>query len=170
MIQKHILSRYLNSMIHKTWFSQDSATFPLWNLSGQLTGYQRYSPFLEKKRNNTPLGRYYTYRSKSKISVWGLESYRFSDTLFITEGIFDACRITWFEHSAIALLSNDPCQNTKKWLNIISKSRKLVSICDPDKAGKKLIKLSHDYHIMPDNIDLGDSSLEYVYHIIEKYR
>jgi hypothetical protein len=94
-ILEHLQLRHMNLAIHTAWLDEveDVATFPLWNLSGKMIGYQSYRPSGIKKVFNHPKeGRYYTYRKNLDIGVWGLESWKFSNTLFVTEGIFDACR------------------------------------------------------------------------------
>jgi hypothetical protein len=117
----HLHSRYLDTKLHRVWIDENSkvATFPLWNLSGQLVGYQQYRPGASKERKNDPRdGRYFTRLKDSKIGVWGLESYHLSNTLFITEGIFDAARISYFGYAAVATLSNDLATPTARWLQI----------------------------------------------------
>lgn len=172
VIRDHLKSRYFNFQNHHIWIddSNNMAIFPLWNLSGQLVGYQQYRPLLPKEPNNSPIdGRYYTYRNKDHIGVWGLESWNMSRTLFITEGIFDACRLTNHNISAIALLSNNPNDTTKKWLWSIRKFRPVFAICDNGPSGKKLVDLSHKSYTMSNTKDLGDSTEDFVFEIIEKY-
>mgnify|MGYP003413969690 CR=1 FL=1 len=50
-ILDHLKSRYLNTNLHRTWLDENNylATFPLWNLSNQLVGYQKYNPKGDKK-------------------------------------------------------------------------------------------------------------------------
>jgi hypothetical protein len=45
-----------------------------------------------------------------------MESWRWTNTLFITEGIFDAARLTERGASAIAMASNDLDKTTARWL------------------------------------------------------
>lgn len=168
---EHLQSRHFDVVFHKFWKDDNDnvVTFPLWNLSGSLVGYQHYKPLNDKSKNNDPKeGRYYTYRNKDKIGVWGLESWNLSNTLFVTEGIFDACRITYFKHSAIALLSNNPNDSTKRWLWAVRKIRPVVTICDSGIGGKKLAHLGHRSYTMNTG-DLGDADMNMVSHIIEQY-
>ena len=91
----HLHSRYFSMNLHRAWLDEGVATFPLWNLSGQLVGYQQYRPFADKKAKNDPReGRYFTRLSRDRVGVWGLESWQFSDVLFLCEGVFDACKVT----------------------------------------------------------------------------
>lgn len=169
-IEKHLQERFMDTSIHECWidYNENIATFPLWNLSGQLIGYTVYRPLSEKKKCNDAKGRYYTYRIKEFISVWGLESWKFSNTLFLTEDIFDACRLTHHGYSAIAVLSNGVNTNTKKWLKIVKNIRPIVVICDNDNSGDGLRKLGHYSYKTVAN-DLGDSTEDEVNYIIEKY-
>lgn len=170
-ILDHLKSRYLNTNLHRTWLDENNylATFPLWNLSNQLVGYQKYNPKGDKKTFNNPtLGKYYTYRTKPENAVWGLESWNVSNPLFVTEGIFDAARLTWNNMSAIAVMSNDPSDTIKNWLWTIRKFRPVIAVCDNDAAGRKLAKFG-TYSEVVEGHDLGDASNEYVDKLIKKY-
>ena len=167
----HLKSRHLNLELHRPILDEELsiATFLFYNLSEQLVGYQQYNPNGDKKIFNSKLdGRYYTYRKQPTISIWGLESYYISDgPIFITEGIFDAARITERNQTAFAVCSNDPPKDYKNWFDTLP--RKVIAICDNDPAGEELAKFGDYYEIVPDNKDVGDSSEEYVRYLIEKY-
>lgn len=170
-IREHLIERHVNLELHRPIIQDDdeSATFICWNFSGQLTGYQRYKPNGYKKLFNDPvLGRYYTYKSKIKsVSVWGLESYYNSNgPIFLTEGIFDACRLTCRNQTALATLCNSPPKDYKNWL--MSLSRPIIAICDNDDAGRLLANFGDYYEIVPKS-DLGDAPEDYVSFLIERY-
>lgn len=130
-----------------------TATFLLFNLSGQICGYQRYRPDASKVKNNDPqLSRYYTYRPSIGIGVWGLETINYSSVLFLTEGIFDAVRLHNLGYSAIATLSNDP-KFLPPWLMALS--RPTVAVCDSGQAGTKLGAYGHRAVTCPEGLDLG---------------
>lgn len=150
-MKNHLLSRHLNPDNYHVYYDNEVATFLLFNLSGEIVGYQNYRPDAPKtKSNDFEKGRYYTYRSKvtdfphnmtcKKIACWGLETYHYSDILFLTEGIFDACRIHSYGFAAIALLANDP-KEFKQFL--FSTGKLCIAICDNDSSGIKLAKLGH---------------------------
>ena len=165
----HLVDRHIDFNTHKVWvdIKEDIATFPITNLTGQLLGYQQYRRSAGKEKSNSPKeGRYFTYTKKESRGVWGLESWDFSNTLFLTEGIFDAARLTELGYSAISVLSNDP-KFLSSWLYIIKANRPIVSICDAGSAGRKLAKFGHTYHIMPDEYDLGDAPNDYVRQLID---
>jgi hypothetical protein len=80
-ILEHLKHRYLDIDLHKPMIDEVErlATFYLYNLSGQIVGYQQYRPEGEKKPQNNPkLGKYYTYRKQPTVSVWGVESLHLS--------------------------------------------------------------------------------------------
>lgn len=159
MIREHLESRHIQVSRYDLWIDDEAniATFPLWNLSKQLVGYQRYNPAGDKTRSNAEHGRYYTWISKPKIGVWGLETFYYKkDILFLTEGIFDACRLHNRDLPAIAVLANDP-KIMKSWIR--SLGRKIIVISDNDKAGQKLNKFG-DLVLTTGKKDLGDSSEE----------
>lgn len=135
-------------------------------------GYQTYRPLCDKTLNNAPYNcRYFTYRNKnySTILVWGLESYYISNgPIFITEGIFDAARITKRGCTAFATLTNKPPKDYRNWLQMLN--RPIISICDNDTAGIKLSYYSDFFEIVPDIYkDLGNSPEDYVDYLLTKY-
>lgn len=170
-VLQHLHSRYFDSNLHKVWIDEEEgvATFPLWNLSGQMVGFQQYRPAANKRKDNHPRdSRYFTYRKNKVVGVWGLESWNLSTVLFVTEGIFDACRLTHLGYSAIATLSNDVDDSLKRWLWTIRKIRPVVAVCDNDAAGRRLAKYGHLSHVVESG-DLGDASEEYVKQLIKLY-
>ena len=151
----------------------NQATFLLYNLSGQLVGYQKYNPSGDKNAfNDSVAGKYFSYVAKegdktSKLAVWGAESIT-KDTrvLFVTEGIFDAVKLRNMGHSAIAVLTNNP-KALKPWFKILNV--KTVAITDNDEAGRKLGNLTDEAYIPPEGKkDLGEMSQEEVKAFIEK--
>ena len=93
-VRKHLLERGLNPELYTVSWDEETACFALWNLSGQWVGYQQYRPFAPKTCHNDPReGRYFTW-AKNRLAVWGLETWDFrQDLLFVTEGVFDACKL-----------------------------------------------------------------------------
>jgi hypothetical protein len=171
-ILEHLQSRYLDTDLHSVWLDETAnlATFPLWNLSGQLVGYQQYRPNACKQAKNDPRkGRYFTRLKENKVGVWGLESFNLSPTLFICEGIFDAARISALGHAALALLSNDIASTTASWLRCIRSSRHIVAVCDADASGRRLVKYGTTFHVVSGYKDLGDASEVYVQELIKEY-
>jgi hypothetical protein len=156
----HLHSRSLNPDRYQTsvFWDDSVANFYLWNLSGQLVGYQQYRPDGNKKEcNDRDLGKYYTY-NKDNLAVWGLETLKYrSDILFITEGVFDAVKFHALNLPAIAVLANNP-KSLRPWL--FSLPRVTIAACDDDDAGRKLAN-SCQYAFSPgDGRDFGDISVE----------
>ena len=162
-LEQHLKDRHFNTSLHKVWLletpSERSATFPLWNLSGQLVGYQRYRPDATKEKKNDPReGRYFTRVKDRRVGVWGLESWRQSAALLVTEGIFDAARLTNAGWAAIGVLSYDINDTTRSWLSILRQHRTLIAVCDGDSSGKKLSKYTQHAIMCPDDKDVGSLS------------
>lgn len=172
-LPKHLQERYLNLELHRPVMDLDLgiATFYCWNVSGQLVGYQQYNPNGDKRIFNSKLdGKYYTYRNKHAptVVVWGVESlYLTNGVIYLTEGIFDAARMTHRGQSAIAMMANNPPKDYRNWLQMLR--RPTVAVCDNDAAGRKLAKFGDYVEIVPDEKDLGESSESYVTHLIQKY-
>ena len=172
-IKTHLKQRHLDLELHRPILDEELniATFLLYNLSGQLVGYQQYQPKGCKKVFNCPKkGKYYTYRNKTQptIAIWGLESYYISDgPIFLTEGIFDACRMTEVGQSAFATLANNPPKDYKNWLEMLN--RPIIVVCDNDDAGRKLAKFGDYVEVVPDDKDLGEAPDDYVQFLVNKY-
>lgn len=170
-LKDHLKSRHVDFNLHNPILDEQEfvATFYLWNVSGQIVGFQQYRPLCNKKKNNSPRdGRYFTYRRDDTVAVWGVESLHLTPhLLFLTEGIFDAARLTESGCSAIAVLSNDPRRDLRNWLKILN--RVIVVVCDNDKAGKKLADFG-DVVVYTKEKDLGESSNEFIVSLVEKFR
>jgi len=168
---EHLKGRHLNVDLHRPMVDEVErvATFFLWNLSGALVGYQQYRPDQPSKqmKNDPKSGRYFTYKKQPTIGVWGVESlYLTPQVVFITEGVFDAARLTNKGYSALAVLSNDPAPELQNWLGFLN--RKVVAVCDSDKAGRRLAKFG-DVSVFTEDKDLGDADDSYVDWLLKEY-
>ena len=170
MLKEHLKSRHLDLELHRPVLDEVEgvATFYLWNLSGQLVGYQQYRPLGEKKPQNNPKeGKYFTYRNQPTQTVWGVESlYLSPSVVFVCEGVFDAARLTERGFSALAVLSNNPNSDLRNWLTCLN--RRVVTVCDNDSAGLRLAKFG-DCCVFTTDKDLGDSDTEYVSALLETH-
>lgn len=170
-VLNNLTQRRFRLDLHIVWIDEVEgvATFPMWNLSGQMTGYQQYRHGADKRKSNNPReSRYFTWRKKLQIGVWGLEAWNQSDTLFVTEGVFDAAALTSLGFSAVATLSNDPDPSTLRWFDIVRQSRKVVAFCDNDVAGRKLAKVAHHADTTGEK-DLGDTPDELILNLVRKW-
>lgn len=171
-LRQHIQDRQIDLGKHRVFLNHKSmeATFPLW-MSNQMVGYQIYRPNKFSKKFNDPKeGRYYSWTTTSRM-CWGMESWNDSNTLFITEGIFDAARITKLGGSCLALLSCDVSKPMKQWLRFVRSIRPVIAICDNDenKSGLKLKKHAHEYHVVQSGGDLAEASEEEVEKLLQTY-
>lgn len=173
-LREHLIERHVNFDVHSPILSEEVATFLLYNLSGKIVGYQRYNPTYPSTSSNEyvrqPLQRdrrYYNYTTDGSIGIFGLETFNLDvPVVFVTEGVFDATRLTKYGCCAFAMLCNNPSSSMRNFLDCLGKP--VVSICDNDKAGNKLKLKGHRYEIVPFK-DLGDASEEYVKQLINKY-
>jgi hypothetical protein len=142
--------------------------FFLYNLSGQMVGFQKYNPDYEKtgqsNLENPRMAKYFTWVSEEglgrHIAVWGLESLDLMTDkfVFITEGIFDAARIQEAGYPALAVLCNNPSDSLKSWLETLI--QKKIVIYDNDKAGRKLMKVGDYSYTVPSGKDANDLTPE----------
>lgn len=171
-LTEHLKSRHLDLNLHRPNVDEENhvATFYLWNLSNQMTGFLQYRPTGSKSVNNcSKTGKYFHYASKgcSSLSLFGVETLNLTpNVVFLTEGVFDAARLTEKGYSALALLCNDSNYDLTTFLRLLN--RKVVAVCDNDKAGEKLAKFGHYYEVCEDK-DLGDSSDAFVNSLLKKY-
>lgn len=188
-IKSHLRDRGVDPLKTGVIVDEESntATFLIYNLSGQLIGYQYYNPNGEK---NTAIARqhiktlktdsdlaslkkyikYYTriVDSQKGISVYGLETYeRDSEFLFVTEGVFDCAKIHNAGFPAVATLTNAGSPELKTWFKILP--QKIVAIYDNDDSGEVLKKLSDYSFPSPEGYkDLGDTPQEIATEYIQK--
>lgn len=167
---EHLKSRHLDLELHRPVLDHENSvvTFYLYNLSGNLVGFQQYRPLGTKTRqNNTREGRYFTYRKQPTITVFGVESLDLSPhVVFLTEGVFDAARLTQLGYSALATLSNDPNLDLRNFLYMLN--RTTVAVCDNDPAGRRLAKFGQ-HAVFTEEKDLGDSSPEFVQSLLTRF-
>ena len=164
-IESHLKERGLDpSKTHVIMDKKDNiAVFLLYNLSGQLVGYQRYNPSGQKTHSKDKLAqdleKYYTYVTKEgkvpKLAVWGLETIKESTPFFfITEGIFDCIKIHNAGYPGIAVLANNP-KPLRGWFAAMHKVT--IAITDNDAAGAKLKNLATMFEPVPSPYkDLGE--------------
>lgn len=158
-LDDHLESRWFRQSLYVCYPDRDSSclTLPLWNLSGQMVGYQVYSPLLSKERDkaNPRNMRYFTYASEGQVCVWGLETLRYDLPLYLTEGVFDACRLHWYGLPAVALLTNNAV-HLRGWLRCLPVKK--VACVQGDKAGMALAKFGDSCVYLPTGEDVGSLS------------
>lgn len=171
-LREHLANRNMDvSLYSGVWFGDEVVVFGLWNLMGQLVGYQQYRPYAPKTQSNDPrLGRYYTLCSKQGgrgiVTAWGLETVKPDKPVLLCEGIFDACRLHKVGIPALAVLGSDPV-HLEEWLNLFAQP--LVSVVQGDAAGKKLAKYGGTGVLLPPGHDVGSLSDEDFYRIFNRF-
>ena len=115
------------------------------------------------------MARYFTYRKQPTHGLWGLESlYQDNGVVFLTEGVFDAARLTNRGKSALAACCCDPQGDLRNWLQCLG--RPVVVVTDNDKAGARLAKFGNYVECCPEEgKDLGEAPEEFVNYLVEKY-
>jgi len=158
----HLTSRFFNPTLYSgVTITDEGMTVLLWNLSGKPVGFQCYNPSQPKKEVGDPrLQKYYSWVTKpcasknAELAVWGLETVHWTDKyLFLTEGVFDACRLHWHGLPAVAVLSNNPV-HLGGWLMALPSTK--VACVQGDKAGRNLAKFGDEKVWLPEGKDVGD--------------
>lgn len=135
--------------------------FLLYNLSGQLVGYQRYSPIGIKNCNKATRDywlkhdknqlKYIPFILPDTLAVWGLHTYDINKPLYIVEGVFDAIILHNLGLSAIAVLGNDP-KPLKGWLRTLPNTKIVIPDNDGEaQKGDKLLKYGDEIVYIPEN-------------------
>jgi DNA primase len=160
-ILKHLQERNLILENYKGIFIDKEkvvVSFLIYNLSGEIVGYQQYDPSKNKIKRNT--GKYFTYFQKGKISLWGLDTINYKKKeVYITEGIFKSVRLHNLGLNSLATLTNNP-KRLKNQIWILSRIFKVIVICDGDKAGKVLGKYSKNVIYLNDGEYLDEMTVE----------
>lgn len=155
-LREHLRDRHCpDPDLYRSSIDEDggTVTFPLWNLSGQYCGYQRYRPAAGKVKNNDPyLSRYFTWRPAGSLGVFGLETWSWTGPLFVQEGVFDAIRLHSRGVSAIATLSNNP-RFLDEWLYLTG--RPVYSLLDGGAPGDLMARYCHRTVKLPEGHDAG---------------
>ena len=168
-IVEHLKSRGMDVGLYRdvpVSVSRNTATFYLWNLSGQLVGCQMYNPAGDKNCRNNPVNSKYFNRMTHQedaiaVGVWGLQYFDISewDFLFLTEGVFDAVKVLNAGFPCVALLGATVSVSTSGWL--ASLPHKKVALLDGDVAGRVMKHLSTVYFNLSDPFkDLGEMPQE----------
>lgn len=168
MIRDHLIMRGMPLDRHGLFIDDELnvATFMLYNLSGEIVGYQHYNPAGSKSVRGAGSAdksqvKYFTYVTRAgetkKIALWGVDTIRYDvPYLFLTEGIFDAVKLHNENLPAVATLCNDP-----KTLGSLFRSlgKTIICVMDRDQAGIKLKRWADVQLIVPDQFhDLGEMS------------
>lgn len=168
-VKNDLLKRGIDFTLYRVFPDEDEgvATFLIWNLSGQLVGYQTYRPDADKQAKNHPRdGRYYTFvRDEASgvkfLSVWGLETLTFrDDVLFVLEGTFKAVPFHTRGIPAIATLSNNP-KPIRNFLSILSESRRVIVVGDNDGDHTTTRSMGYELMLPPSHVkDVDDLTQE----------
>lgn len=177
-LKKHLEDRHLNTDLYPSMCVSEEefcATFYLWNLAGQMVGYQKYTPFRPKNDKDLKPSdlRYFTYLKTSEHAqyntAFGLELLdQNKHVVFLVEGVFDAVRLHNLGLNALAVLGCNP-KTMKNWLWSLGYT--VVPVCEGDDAGQKLAKLANTNSVvyLEDGKDLGDLHNDEVLELFCKY-
>lgn len=168
-LKDHLIGRGMEVDRYRVSFDpvEEHISFLLFNLSGQVVGFQKYRPGMDqkKKRNDETHGRYFTYTQKNKTSdgtaaldgIWGFEAidmpvYPTDKPLYIVEGVFKAAALHRLGYDSLAVLTSHP-KRLRTWLRIVKEHRPVIAIGDPDEGGKKLVRFVGAGSVSPKDLD-----------------
>ena len=160
-LKAHLKERGVNPSLYNLVvnYKTNRITFLLYNLSGQVVGYQQYSPLIKEKKVNHPKkARYFTYLPRMVDGVFGLELLDYNKPMcFVFEGFVEAANAHRLGFNAISPLGSSP-KRMKSFFRILRRQFNLVAFGDNDDAGRKLVnligkgeQLAIDFDEMPDD-------------------
>lgn len=124
---------------------EEHVVFPLFAPGGRYIGHQRYFWRRPKLRSNDEQGRYITtFLPEYKLSgFYGLDNCFGYGPLFVTEGIWDSLRAGNCYVDCVALLSNSPSKQLRRYLKLMCPNRPIIALIDRDenKAGERLANM-----------------------------
>jgi len=164
-LAQHLRDRGLMLEMYSDVFVSETdgvATFLLWNLSGQLVGYQVYNPNgTKKEKTNLKNMKYRTQVGGSfHQPVWGLCSIRpETKVVFLVEGVFDAAKLHVAGFAALAIFSSAGSKQLTQFLNLLP--YRLISILDNDDSSKSFSSFSDVVLVTPSPYkDVGEMPIE----------
>lgn len=167
---QHLKDRGMNPDLYNysKSYSANAITFYLWNLSGQLVGYQQYRPLkIIKKQNNPKSARYFTYLPSGVDGCFGLELLDYSKKdLYIVEGVFKAAILHRLGFNAVAVLTSSP-KRFKSWFKSMRQIFNIIAIGDNDAAGAKLVRIVGRGFQSP--VDLDEMTDEDMLEMLDEY-
>lgn len=144
---------------------QEILTVPLLTADkSKWIGYQRYRWNTTKRRGNED-GRHQRYYTHVQEQYKGMAAYGWDNCfghgpLFVTEGIFDALKVTnnWWD--CIATTTNQPTKQFRQWFNMITGGRRTIAIMDDGEPRQRWLNWCDEAYYTPDPYhDLGDMSI-----------
>ena len=144
-------------------YEGEVVTFPLWNLSGQLVGYQKYSWDKPKSNKVNPIDqKYFTRLPKGTLGFYGLDllPLGYLGPIYLVEGIWEALVGWFFGIPCIAILGvvKKGVDSSKlTWLNTLP--NEIIPLCQNDDAGRCLAKVNPKKAIFLEG-DLDDLLLD----------
>lgn len=169
-IREHLLVRRCPLELEGIMISEEEnvCTFWLYNLFGQIVGYQRYNPLGIKNYNpkdevSKYNQKYWTYLSdyyfKDKACLWGWQFYDSEvKNVYLVEGIFDALALIDLGYvNVFATLGNEP-KVLKNQIRLLGDVHTIIVFNDGDSAGKKLRKYGDYSFEVTGGKDCGDLS------------
>lgn len=139
-------------------WENEVVTFYIYNLSGQIIGFQKYQwdkPKRSKELKPSEL-KYFSHITNKSIALFGLQYFdKNQKNIYLVEGVWDAITLIARGYNALAVLSNNS-NKLKNWLYTMPYD--FLPVCDGDSAGLKLRNLSTtgSYVQMPDSLDVND--------------
>lgn len=134
----------------------------MYDFGRRYTGYQQYRPSASKKPQNNPKdGRYYSYVTKGEIALFGLESWDFSEVVYLVGGLFKATTLHRLGYSALHV-SSVSHYFLKSQLRLLG--RPYLAIGDNDDEGRQFARRYGGWTSPCDVDEMSDKDVHMMVH------
>lgn len=172
-LRTHLIARRCNPDTYHVHIDEENntATFMLFNLSGQMVGYQQYRPDRPKNTSGGRAGgynpyemRYFTKIDRERFGFFGFPQLNPEDrTLYVVEGLFDACALHSLGKNAIAVLCNNP-KPMREQIQVLGYNT--VAVCDGGREGRRLANVCNKSVTCPEGEDPSSMTEEALLNLI----
>ncbi len=143
--------------------TDEVATFSLYDFNGSLSGFQQYRPLGPKKLQSNPEGKYFAYVPEGRVGIFGLESWDFSETIYLVGGLFKAATLNRLGYTALHV-SAVSYKALKPQLRLLC--RPYLAIGDNDDEGRTFVAR---YGGFTSPVDVDEMSDHDVLRMLENY-
>ena len=158
-LEKHLKSRGLQLDLYPhASLTEDVAIFPMYNFGKKMTGFNQYRPGAPKKGvdNHPKLGKYYSFVVKNEIAVFGMESWEFTEPVYLTGGMFKAATLNRLGYTSLHVSAVNPVV-LRQQLELTG--RPYFAIGDADAEGAQFVRRFGGFQSPVDVDEMSDADV-----------
>lgn len=111
----------------------------MYNFGKRMTGFNQYRPDAPKKGmdNHPKLGRYYSFVVKNEVAVFGMESWDFTEPVYLTGGMFKAATLNRLGYTSLHVSNVNPMALLHQ---LYLTGRPYFAVGDADEEGAQFVR------------------------------